>query len=146
MHAIRRAEERDIAAVAKLLRAVRHATLPSLPELHTPEEDLRFFRNTVFTQCEIFVAEATQIDGFIAFRVRFIDHLYVRPEHQRAGLGTALLKQATDSYDALRLWVFQRNTGAIAFYRAHDFREVERSDGSRNEERQPDVLMEWARG
>ena len=43
----------------------------------------------------------------------------------------------------LRLWVFQRNTDAIAFYRTCGFREIERTDGSRNEEREPDVLMEW---
>ena len=146
MHTIRRADERDLAAVAELFRVVCRASLAYLPELHTPEEDLRFFRKTVFTQCAVLVAQAQQIDGFIAFRDGFVDHLYVRPERHRQGLGTALLMQAMNTYGTLRLWVFQRNTNAIAFYRVHGFREIERTDGSRNEEREPDVLMEWSRG
>jgi hypothetical protein len=45
----------------------------------------------------------------------------------------------------VRLWTFQKNAAAIRFYLAHGFREVERTDGSRNEEREPDILLEWAR-
>ena len=47
--------------------------------------------------------------------------------------------------DRLRLWVFQRNEPAIAFYRARGFRETLRTDGSANEEREPDALFEWTR-
>ena len=49
------------------------------------------------------------------------------------------------AHSPLRLWVFQKNTAALAFYRARGFREVERTDGSRNEEREPDVLLAWSR-
>ena len=45
---IRPATPEDIEAVERLHRAVRTACLPYLPELHTPEEDLRFFRGRVF--------------------------------------------------------------------------------------------------
>src|SRR5437763_5387614 len=48
--------------------------LPFLPDLHTAEQDLRFFRDTVFVQCEVWVAGP--IEGFIAFRDGWIDHLY----------------------------------------------------------------------
>jgi ribosomal protein S18 acetylase RimI-like enzyme len=41
------------------------------------------------------------------------------------------------TYPVLRLWASQRNEAAIRFYRALDFREIERTDGSRNEEREP---------
>jgi hypothetical protein len=44
---IRPATPEDIEAVERLHRAVRTACLPYLPELHTPEEDLRFFRERV---------------------------------------------------------------------------------------------------
>ena len=43
----------------------------------------------------------------------------------------------------LDLWVFQRNTVAIAFYERHGFRIAELTDGSGNEEREPDARMVW---
>ncbi len=135
----------DAEAVARLFRTVRRACLPYLPDLHTPDEDLGFFRDRVFAECEVWVAQAEAIDGFIAFRTGWVDHLYVHPERHRQGLGKALLALAMTTHAPLRLWVFQRNTAAIGFYLAHGFREIERTDGSRNEEREPDVLMEWTR-
>ena len=143
MLAIRQADDGDIAAVARLFRVVRVACLPYLPDLHTPEEDLAFFRERVFAECEVWIAGA--MDGFIAFRPGWVDHLYIRPQAQRCGIGTALLAQAMTAHSPLRLWTFQKNTAALAFYRARCFREVERTDGSGNEEREPDVLLEWSR-
>jgi ribosomal protein S18 acetylase RimI-like enzyme len=141
LHTIRRGQTDDAEAVARLLRAVQRACLPYLPDLHTPEEDLAFFRDRVFAECEVWIAGA--IDGFIAFRPGWVDHLYVRPECHGQGIGRALLAVAMNSQAPLRLWVFQRNTAAIGFYRSRGFREIERTDGSGNEEREPDVLMEW---
>ena len=145
MPAIRRADASDTEVVAQLFRTVRRVCLPYLPELHTAAEDLGFFRDRVFVACEIWVAPADAIDGFIAFRPGWVDHLYVHPSHQRRGLGKALLTLAMERHTPLRLWVFQRNAAAIAFYRALGFREIERTDGSGNEEREPDVLMAWMR-
>ena len=144
MHTIRRAQASDVEAVARLFGAVRQTCLPYLPDLHTPDEDLAFFRERVFAECEVWVAG--EIDGFIAFRPGWIDHLYVRPECHRRGIGKTLLALAMKKRAPLRLWVFQRNTAAIGFYRAWGFREIERTDGSRNEEREPDMLMEWTPG
>jgi ribosomal protein S18 acetylase RimI-like enzyme len=127
--------------VARLLRAVQQACLPYLPDLHTPQEDLAFFRDRVFAECEVWIAGA--IDGFIAFRPGWVDHLYVRPECQGQGIGTALVAVAMSGNAPLRLWVFQRNAAAIGFYQARGFREIGRTDGSHNEEREPDMLMEW---
>ncbi len=146
--AIRRADATEAQALARLFRAVRRADLPYLPELHTPEEDLWFFRHRVFAECEVWAAGA--VDAFIAFRQEsinqgWVDHLYVGGMHQGRGLGTALLAQAMRSHASLRLRVFQQNAAAILFYQARGFREIERTDGSRNEERAPDVLMEWRR-
>ena len=143
VRAIRRAEAGDAEAVARLFRTVRRACLPYLPELHTPDEDLGFFRDRVFAECEVWLTQAGAIDGFIAFRTGWVDHLYVHPERQHLGLGKSLLALAMKSHSPLRLWVFQRNAAAISFYRALGFCEIERTDGAHNEEREPDVLMEW---
>lgn len=48
--------------------------------------------------------------------------------------------------DVLQLWAFQRNLRAIKFYERHGFRLVRETDGSGNEEREPDALYAWNRG
>jgi putative acetyltransferase len=143
---IRRADEQSAAAIARLLRLVLRTSLPFLPQLHTPDDDIRFVRNVMFAQCQVWVVGADKIDGFIAFREGWVDQLYVRPECQHTGIGRALLGQAMKTHSPLRLWTFQKNAAAIRFYLAQGFREIERTDGSRNEEREPDILLEWERG
>ena len=53
-----------------------------------------------------------------------LDRLYVRPDVQRAGVGTLLLAAAVSGWPGLRridLQVEPRNAPAIAFYRRHGF-------------------------
>jgi putative acetyltransferase len=145
MAQIIQATTRDIEAVARLFRAVRSACLPYLPDIHTPAEDLSYFRDCVFRTCEVWLAGVGEPEGFCAFQPGWVDHLYVRPDRQGKGIGTALLARAMQDNARLELWVFQRNTTAISFYRARGFRLVRRTDGSRNEEREPDALFAWAK-
>jgi GNAT superfamily N-acetyltransferase len=124
-----------------LFRISREAQLPYLPELHTPEEDRAFFRDRVFTACEVWVAERDGVlVGFCAFRDGWLDHLYVHPDHLRRRIGTALLRKATDANETLQLWTFQRNTNAIAFYESQGLTLAKETDGSANEERERDAL------
>ena len=136
-----------MAAVARLFRESFRATYPSFPELHTPEEDLAFFENVVFQRASIHLAEESgsrRLLGFIAFRPEFIDHLYVAPEAQGKGIGSRLLEIALANASRVQLWTFQENARARAFYRKHGFVEIRATEGAENEEKRPDVLMEWA--
>ena len=142
---VRPARPEEAETVARLFRAVRTACLPYLPELHTPADEAAYFRDRVFPGCTVWVGGEDAIDGFCAWRPGWVDHLYIRPECHGQGLGTALLGRAMADYSPLRLWVFQRNAPALRFYAARGFHEVERTDGSRNEEREPDALLEWVR-
>jgi hypothetical protein len=48
--------------------------------------------------------------------------------------------------DAVRSWIRDKliTTGGVTvFYHQHGFRDIELSDGALNEERTPDVLLEW---
>jgi putative acetyltransferase len=142
---LRRAGRDESAAVAALFRLSRQAAPPHLPDLHTPDEDRAFFRDRVFAECSVWVASiAGSLAGFCAFRDGWVDHLYVAPEQQRRGIGTALLDQAKREQRELRLWTFQRNANARAFYEKHGFA-VQRLTGGENEEREPDVLYVWVR-
>jgi ribosomal protein S18 acetylase RimI-like enzyme len=93
----------------------------------------------------VLVAETNgEISGFIAMHGDMVEHLYVRPDLLRRGIGSALLQIAKERLPSgFRLWVFQQNAPARRFYERHGLRLVEETDGSRNEERTPDALYEW---
>ena len=74
----------------------------------------------------------------------FLDALYVGPDHQGLGIGTALLDLAKARRpDGFGLWVFASNAPARGFYHRHGLVELEHTDGSGNEEHSPDVRMAW---
>lgn len=143
---VRQLERKDMAAAARVHRMAFDARLPSLAGLHRPEEDRAYFEGPVFEACEVWGAkDADGLHGFIAFREGWVDHLYVRPSRQGLGLGGRLLDVAKAKQAVLRLWTFQRNRLARAFYEAKGFVLVELTDGARNEEQEPDALYRWRR-
>ena len=142
----RRATVADLASVAKIHRLAFFAAMPHMPVLHAPDEDLAFYSNVVFPNAEIWLSEqAAVVNGFIAFRSGWIDHLYIHPNHQGHGFGSMLLGLAQKSQDLLRLWAFQCNLRARRFYERRGFRIERETDGANNDERQPDVLYLWTR-
>ncbi len=143
---LRRLELADMDAAARVLRTAFDQALPWLAGLHTPEEDRWFFRKRVFKTCEVWGAlDGTGLIGVLAFRDRWIDQLYVLPNAQGSGVGTALLRIAQSSCESLHLWTFQRNAHARRFYEARGFALVEQTDGAGNEEKEPDALYLWTR-
>ena len=74
----------------------------------------------------------------------WIEQLYLLPEWVRRGIGTRLLEIARGALaPPIRLYTFQCNHAAKAFYERHGFEAIAFGDGSGNEERCPDVLYEW---
>jgi GNAT superfamily N-acetyltransferase len=140
---LRRLREEEMDQAAVIHRTAFDERLPWLAALHTPAEDRAFFRDRVFVECEVWGAFDGELIGFIAFREGWIDQLYVAPDRQRQGVGATLLQIAKAASSSLSLWTFQRNPGARRFYEKHGFAAVEQTDGSRNEEREPDVLYRW---
>jgi len=70
--------------------------------------------------------------------------MLVEPDLTRAGIGTQLIAVAKrERPDGLRLWAFVSNRGAQRFYLRHGFGEVERTDGSDNEEGAPAIRYAW---
>ena len=84
--------------------------------------------------------------GMMGLTPGWIDHLYVAPDHMGEGIGGRLLDLAKVRSDGrLELWTFQVNARARRFYEKNDFVEAEQTDGSGNEEREPDVRLAWSR-
>ena len=140
---VRRAADAESDAVAVLFRRVADAEWSFLYP-HTPEEDRVFFRTRVFACGAVWVAvEDEAILGFCAVRRGWIDHLYVERARHGEGIGRALLARALRGRRRVRLWTFQVNTRSRRFYALQGFREVRQTDGADNEEKEPDVLLEW---
>jgi putative acetyltransferase len=144
---LRRLELDDMDRAAEVHRTSFDNALPHLAGLHTPQEDRQFFRERVFGTCRLWGSFEDQVMvGVIAFREGWIDHLYVLPSSQRCGIGTILLRVAQGQFRQLSLWTFQCNKPARRFYEQHGFMLIEETDGSANEEKEPDAMYSWSSG
>jgi GNAT superfamily N-acetyltransferase len=143
---LRRLALDDMDAAARVLRTAFDQALPWLAGLHTPEEDRWFFRERVFSTCEVWGAfDGAELIGVLAFSDGWIDQLYVLPTAWGGGVGTELLQVAQGACESLQLWTFQRNAQARRFYEARGFALVEKTDGAGNEEKEPDARYLWKR-
>lgn len=144
---IARAEPGDAMGIADLYLSARADALPFLGRIHSDEDVRIWVRDHLLPASETYVAMVgDQLVGFISLVPGNIEQLYVRPGWYRFGIGTLLLDKAfARSNGRLQLFTFQRNARARSFYEAKGFRAVEFNDGSRNEEREPDIRYVWDR-
>ncbi len=137
----------DAAAVADVFRRSRAAAMPWLPVLHSPDEDDAFFAREVASSLGWVAIAEGGIVGFALARAGWLNHLYVMPEWHGRGISSELLRRVQESHPgATRLWAFQRNSPAIEFYEHRGFVVAECTDGSANEEREPDARLVGVRG
>jgi GNAT superfamily N-acetyltransferase/chorismate mutase len=141
---VRLAGVADLRAVAEVYLAARGgAAMP--PAIHPPDDVRAWVDTWDLTSRDVWVAESDgTIVGFANLTPTWLDGLYVAPGAQRAGIGSTLVDLAKSVRpDGFGLWVFEVNEPARAFYRRHGFVELERTDGSANEEHAPDIKMVW---
>ena len=164
MH-IRPAVDADAPAIATVLLRARSAAVAvgAMPAAVHPASDmLRHVREDLLARREVWVAEAAiasapdtaapaadaaEVVAVMSLDEEWLDDLYVAPEHAGHGVGSALLQLAK----ALRpngfdLWVFEVNAPARRFYERHGLVQLERTDGSGNDERAPDCRYGWRPG
>lgn len=113
----------DHASAAGAIHRRAVATIPDYPvDLHNADEFVAFYRETVLAKCTVWGAfEDGLLQGHIALRPGWIDHLYVDPEAHGRGIGSGLLDLAKARKSELRLHTFQANAGARRFYERHGF-------------------------
>ncbi|MFI1220941.1 MULTISPECIES: GNAT family N-acetyltransferase [unclassified Streptomyces] len=147
---IRPATAGDAAAVTRVFLDSRAAAMPYLPRVHSDEDTLAWITHVVLpTSTAVWVAEETEEGGgLLGFAALAggdeLDHLYLRPDALRRGIGSRLLAEVRGAAEeGLDLYVFQRNAAARAFYERHGFTAVAFDDGTRNEENEPDVRYRW---
>lgn len=142
--ALRPVETTDTQAVGDVFLAAL-AGMTYLPELFTEEETRTFISDVLLPKNEVWVAEdGGRLIGFLGLWGDVVSHLWVDPEHQNQGVGTALLELAKERRPSgLRLQVFQQNVGARRLYERHGFTLVGLADGSGNQEGEPEAFYEW---
>ena len=140
---VRRATPDDAGDAARVFTAA-FASMNFVPKMHSAEEDRAFVRSLILEK-DVWVAERdARVIGLACWHDGWLEQLYVDPAHHDGGAGTALLARVMREHpEGFQLWTFQANAGARRFYERHGFRAVEFTDGSRNEERQPDVRYVW---
>lgn len=142
---LRRAGLDDAAAIAEVWLASYRAAY-EFPRAHTDDEVRQFVREVLVPTSDLWVATAPGVGvvALMALTSDEVNQLYVAPGWTGRGIGSRLIALAKERHpDGLTLYTFQVNAGAQRFYERHGFVEVERGDGSGNEERQPDVRYAW---
>ncbi len=143
---VRPLREEEIDAVIRLWHASKRVAYPYLPleQSRTLAEDARFFRDRILPRSSVWVAEEDgTLLGFMALEGSYVDRLYIHPDRQRRGVGTALMEKAKElSPSGLQLHTHVKNTQACAFYEQHGFRAVKYGT-SPPPENEPDVEYHW---
>ena len=146
---IRSAAATDADAAGSLYLRARCAAADSgsipLPA-HSDDEVSDWIRRVVIPRRGCWVAQTPggEVVGLLVLAGDWIDQLYVDPDLTGRGIGAQLLDLAKrERPQGLRLWTFVSNDGAQRFYERHGFSDAERTDGTRNEERAPDIRYVW---
>ena len=100
---------------------------PEFIALHTPERQEAYLKRKMDSGSRIFMLVADAPVGIVSVTGSLIEDLYVLPERQRRGYGTALLEYAVGKCEGVpTLWILENNEGAARLYRRAGFRETGR--------------------
>ncbi|MDR7253879.1 chorismate mutase/GNAT superfamily N-acetyltransferase [Nocardioides sp. BE266] len=144
--ALRPALAGDLDQVAEVHLAAREAAEPAMPRgVHTPDQVRAWVAGWDLTSYDVWLAEdGGEVVGYARSTPTWLDDLYVLPQAQGRGVGSALFDLvAAQRPDGFCLWVFESNQPARDFYRHRGCLELERTDGSGNEEHAPDIRVAW---
>jgi GNAT superfamily N-acetyltransferase len=135
----------DAGAVGHIL-SVSNDAMPWLPRLHSAAEEIRYAGDMIDAGWVTVAKLDGKVVGLIAVWEEEVHALYVLPQAQDKGIGTALIEDAKTRSDRLALWSYEANGRAAYFYGLRGFEEIERTDGSGNDVGLPDIRFEWTKG
>ncbi len=138
------ARAEDAPACARILSDWRRETA-WMPLRQDPVRDRDFLADLIARGWVSVVRDGARLAGFMARDGGEIHALYVAASHRGQGVGHALLEQAKSAVPRLRLWTFQADARARAFYLREGFGELCRTDGAGNDDGLPDIRYEWSR-
>lgn len=132
--------------VIRLWHETSRDAYPYLPlqQTYTIDDAREFFLARIAPACDLFVAEAGgALVGYMAIKGSYVDRMYIHPDAQRRGAGTALIAKARElSPQGLELHTHQQNAQARTFYEKRGFVAV-KFGISPAPESAPDVEYHW---
>lgn len=154
--AVRPATPDDAPCLARINRRARAAAMPWLGEVRSEAEVEAWLRRYLIPREHVLCVGSKLPPshngfgepplGYIGFGEEeggwSVHDLYIDPQAQGRGLGTALLRRVMEvaGGSPLRLRCFARNQAARGFYERHGFTVEAQGDGTQNEEGEPDIL------
>ena len=100
--------------------------------LHTPEHQREYLQKKLDAGSALFMLVDKEPVGIVSVNGSMIEDLYVLPDKQRKGYGSALLEFAISKCDGTpTLWILENNSAAEEFYLAAGFKRSGRLDASR---------------
>ena len=145
MITLRAARSTDAGKIGAILSAFAQDT-DWMPIMHTGAEDIAHAGQMIDRGWVTVAEDSTAVCGFMALDGTDLDALYIAAGAQRKGIGSALIEAAKSGAETLELWTFDANLPARQFYLKHGFKEIQRSDGSSNDEKLPDIRFQWQKG
>lgn len=144
---LRRAGAADATPAADVWLRSFSAALPTVVRAHSDDAVRAWFRDVVVPSRETWVAESAddgRVVGVMVLAGDELSQLYLDPDWRGRGVGDRFVALAKERGPrGLTLWTFQVNGPARRFYERHGFVAAEYTDGSGNEEREPDVRYVW---
>ncbi|MFD3504850.1 GNAT family N-acetyltransferase [Streptomyces sp. NPDC058678] len=136
---LRRALPVDALPAADVWMRSFDAALPSVHRAHDDAEVRNWFARVLVPRYETWVAvSANRVVGLLVLNGAELKQLFLDPAWRGRGLGDRFMSLAKQRQpDGLALRTFQVNEPAQRFYERHGSVEAERTDGLRNDEREP---------
>lgn len=102
---------------------------PDFVEKHTPERQLEYLQSKMKDGAKVYMLVDEKPAGIVSVTGSLIEDLYVLPDMQNRGYGTALLQFAIrQCAHTPALWILENNTGAERLYHRMGFQRT----GKRN--------------
>ena len=106
---------------------------PEFIDKHTPERQLEYLQSKMNSGAKVYMLVDEKPVGIVSVTGSLIEDLYVLPDMQNRGYGTALLQFAIGQCkDVPALWILENNVGAERLYRRMGFQETGRKHSIAN--------------
>ena len=96
---------------------------PDFVAAHTPERQEAYLREKLRAGSRVYLLSEEEPVGLVSVTGSLIADLYILPERQNQGRGTALLRYAVARCEGTpTLWILETNHGAERLYRREGFK------------------------
>ena len=116
---------------------------PDFIDMHTPQHQRQYLHRKMANGSRVYMLIDGTPVGIVSVTGSLIEDLYVLPEKQNMGYGTALLQYAIGQCAGKpTLWILENNIGAARLYRRMGFRETGKTNAITDELNEVELILE----